>query len=360
MHGGYDNSAMRFFPENAGHISSCLSLNGDEHFIYNWHKKNIEETVMKRVEYSKYGDPEVLSVNEVSKPKLSKGEILVKVMASSMNAIDWKNRQGRFRHVSGLLKPRTKQGFDVAGLVKDTGNGISDIQAGDRVIGQLGNLQGGAFAQYVVLKNNQYCLAPPEISFPELAGIPMAATTAWQALFENANLVSGAHVLINGGSSGVGHYAIQIAKAYGSTVTATCSGKNSKFCRALGADTLIDYQKEDFTNKETQYDIVFDVVNNKSLEQVKHVMKQNAVYIGTTPTPTLLWSVLRSSLTSKKAKFVAVRPNTKALRDICRLTKEGRLKTKIDKKFTLSEIIAAHRYSELSRTCGKVIIQMNE
>jgi NADPH:quinone reductase-like Zn-dependent oxidoreductase len=315
---------------------------------------------VKRVEYFKYGEPEVLRVNEVSKPKPSKGEILVKVMASSINAIDWKNRQGRFRYVSGLLKPRTKQGFDVAGLVEDTGYAISDIQTGDRVIGQLGNLQGGAFAQYVVLKNNQYCLTPPEISFLELAGIPLAATTAWQALFENAHLVSGAHVLINGGSSGVGHYAIQIAKAYGATVTAICSGKNFEFCRALGADTLIDYQKEDFTNKDAQYDIIFDVVNNKSLEQVKHIMKPDAIYIGTTPTPTLLWSILRSSLTSKKAKFVSVRPNTKALRDICRLMEEGRLKTKIDKIFSLSEVIEAHRYSELSRTRGKVIIQINE
>lgn len=315
---------------------------------------------MKQVEYFKYGEPEVLRVNEVSKPKPSKDEILVKVMASSMNAIDWKNRQGRFRHVSGLLKPRTKQGFDIAGLVEDTGYAISDIQTGDRVIGQLGNLQGGAFAQYVALKNNQYCIAPPEISFLQLAGIPMAATTAWQALFENARLVPGAHILINGGSSGVGHYAIQIAKAYGAMVTAICSGKNFEFCRALGADTLIDYQKEDFTNRETQYDIIFDVMNNKSLEQVKQIMKQDAVYIGTTPTPTLLWSILKSSLTSKKSKFVAVKPNTKALTDICRLMKEDKLKTKIDKIFSLSEIIEAHRYSELSRSCGKVIIQMNE
>lgn len=315
---------------------------------------------MKRVEYFKYGGPEVLRVIEVSRPKPSKGEVLVKVMASSINAIDWKNRQGRFRYVSGFVRPRTKQGFDVAGLVEAVGSGISDIQIGDRVIGQLGSFQGGGFAEYVVLKNSQYCLAPPEISFLELAGVPLAATTAWQALFENAHLVSGVHVLINGGSGGVGHYAIQIAKAYGATVTAVCSGKNFEFCRALGADILIDYQKEDFTDKDAEYDIIFDVVNTKSLEHVKQVMKPDAVYIGTIPTKTLLWSILRSSRASKKAKFVSVRPNTKALRDICRLIQEGRLKTKIDKIFSLSEVVEAHRYSELSRTRGKVIIRINE
>lgn len=315
---------------------------------------------MKRVEYFKYGGPDVLQVNEVNKPKLSKDEILVKVMASSMNAIDWKNRQGRFRFVSGWLKPKIKQGFDVAGIVEETGSGISNIQPGDRVVGQISGFRGGAFAEYAILKNNQYCLAPAGISFPELAGIPLAATTAWQALFENAHLVPGAHVLINGGSSGVGHYAIQIAKAYGATVTAICSGKNVEFCRDLGADTLIDYQKEDFKTKETQYDIIFDVVNNQSPHQVKHLMNSNAVYIGTIPTPTLIWGILKNGFTDKKTTFVAVKPSTKALRDICNLMKEDRLKTKIDKIFSLSDIIESHRYSELSRTCGKVIIQIND
>lgn len=158
----------------------------------------------------------------------------------------------------------------------------------------------------------------------------------------------------------MGHYAIQIATVYGAAVTAICSGKNFEFCHALGADVLIDYQKEDFINREAQYDIIFDVVNNQSMERVKRVMKPNAVYIGTTPTPALLWSILKSSFASKKAKFVAGRPNIKALADISRLVEEGKLKTKIDKIFNLSEIIEAHRYSELSQTCGKVIIQISE
>lgn len=313
---------------------------------------------MKRVEYFEYGGPEVVKVVEVDKPRPSKGEILVKVVASSINAVDWKNRQGRFRFMSGLFKPRTKQGFDVAGIVEDTGDDVSDIRIGERVIGQLGNLQGGAFAEYVVLKKKQFYRAPCRFSFHELAGIPMAATTAWQAMFENAHLKSAAHVLVNGASSGVGHYAIQIAKAYGAHVAVVCSGKNFDFCRSLGADTLIDYQNEDFARREARYDIIFDVVNNRSLAQVKHIMNRNAIYIGTTPTVTLLWSVLKTSFGSKNAKFVAVRPNTTALQDIHRLVEEGKLRTKIDRIFELSEIAEAHRYSESSRTCGKVIIHV--
>lgn len=313
---------------------------------------------MKRVEYFEYGGPDVLRVAEVDKPRASKGEILVKVAASSINAVDWKNRHGRFRVMSGLFRPRTRQGFDVAGVVEEAGVGVSDIRVGERVIGQLGNLQGGAFAEYVVLRKNQFCRAPSRRSFHELAGIPMAATTAWQAMFENAHLKSGARVLINGGSSGVGHYAIQIAKAYGADVAAVCSGRNFDFCRSLGADTLIDYRREDFAAKSAQYDIIFDVVNNRSFAQVKQIMNRDGIYVGTTPTATLLWSVLRTGFGSQRAKFVAVRPNPTALLDIRRLVEEGKLLTKIDRIFELSEIRAAHRYGETSRTRGKVIIQV--
>jgi len=274
---------------------------------------------MKRVEYIKYGESDVLSICSVDIPNPSKNEILVKVMASSMNAIDWKNRQGRFRFVTGLLKPKTKQGFDVAGVVHEIGDDISDINVGSKVMGQMGNFDGGAFAQYVILKKNQYIEAPSRISFSELAGVPMAATTAWQALFENAKLSAESNVLINGGSTGVGHYAIQIAKAFGANVTAICSEKNLDFCRSLGADTLIDYNKLDFTKENINYDIIFDIVNNKSLKKVRHIMKNNSVYIGTTPTLTLLWSILISSFSLKKAKFVAVQPSKNALHDITRL-----------------------------------------
>lgn len=314
---------------------------------------------MKKVTYFKYGTPEVLQLIKANIPSPGGNEILVKVISSSLNAIDWKNRQGRFRFVTGWFKPKVQQGFDVSGLVEAIGHNVSDIAVGSRILGQLGNFKGGAFAEYVILRKGEYIKAPDNISFSELAGIPMAATTAWQALHTSANIKANSEVLINGGSSGVGHYAIQIAKAYGANVTAVCSKKNIKFCQSLGADLCIDYAQTDFTKELKKYDIIFDVVNNRNLKEVKNVMKGRSIYIGTTPTLTLLVSILKSRFSKKQSKFVAVNPNTKALNDIVTLVNAGKVKTMIDKVFPIEKIQDANKYSELSRTIGKVIIEVN-
>ncbi len=316
--------------------------------------------IMKKVSYTKYGASNVLKISDVGIPKPAKNEILVKVMASSINAIDWKNRKGRFRILTGFFKPRVEQGFDIAGIVKEVGSGISDIKKGSRILGQLDNFKGGAFAQYTILKKGQFIEAPLKIPFAKLAGLPMAATTAWQALLKNANLRHNSMVLINGGSSGVGHYAIQIAKAYGAKVTAVCSTKNLEFCYSLGADNCIDYTKSDFTKQEIKYDIIFDVVNNKSLKEVRNVLQKNGVYIGTTPTVRLLTGILFSMFTGKKAKFVAVQPDMEALKDILNLMRKKKLDTIIDKTFRIDKIIEAHDYSEQSRTVGKVILLIHD
>jgi len=315
---------------------------------------------MKKVTYSKYGNPTVLEITDVDIPKFKKNEILVKVIASSINAIDWKNRQGRFWFVTGWFKPRVQQGFDIAGIVEKVGSNLSEIKKGSRIIGQLGNLEGGAFAEYARLKNGQFIEAPSEIPFIKLAGLPMAATTAWQALLKNGNLKENSKVLINGGSSGVGHYAIQIARGYGANVTAVCSTRNLKFCRSLGADHCIDYKKMDFTEQNMKYDIIFDVVNNKSLKEVRRVMKKNGVYIGTTPTLRLITDIICTVFSGKKAKFVAVKPDARALKDICNLMSKKKLDTTIDKTFPVEQIIEAHEYSEQSRTAGKVIITIDK
>lgn len=315
---------------------------------------------MKKVSYKKYGNSQVLKINDVDIPVPTKNEILVKVMASSINAIDWKNRKGRFRLVTGLIKPRVQQGFDISGIVEKVGSNISDIHRGSRIIGQLNNFKGGAFAEYAILKKGQYIEAPSKIPFLNLAGLPMAATTAWQALLKNANLKENSMVLINGGSSGVGHYAIQIAKAYGAKVTAVCSTKNLEFCYSLGADYCIDYTKSDFTKQKIKYDIIFDVVNNKSLKNVRNVLQRKGIYIGTTPTLQLLTSILFSMFSGKKAQFVAVQPDIKALKDILNLVLKKKLDTIIDKTFPIDKIVEAHDYSEQSRTVGKVIISMKD
>lgn len=312
---------------------------------------------MRQVTYNKYGEAKNLQIIEVSKPVISKkGEILVKLEYSSLNAIDWKNRKGDFRLVSGLYRPRTKQGFDICGIVVDKASDINEFEINDTVVGQLGNMIGGALSEYVILKKNQIVKVLAELSKEQLGGLAMAGTTAWQALFVNAKLKKGDKVLINGGSSGVGHLAIQIAKAYGAVVTSVSSSRNIDFCKSIGADYTIDYSKTDFSKTNEKYDIIFDVVFNSSLSKVKSILTEQGVYIGTTPTPRMIFNMI----TNKHAQLVAVKPNVKALTDLVRLMREQRLEVKIDKIYKMSEIVEAHEDIEKSRTRGKLIIQINE
>jgi NADPH:quinone reductase-like Zn-dependent oxidoreductase len=312
---------------------------------------------MKQVRYTKYGEADVLKIVDVPKPRIKpKNTILVKVNYSSLNAIDWKNRKGNFRFVSGLIKPRTKQGFDVVGVIVDKSENLTEYKIGDKVIGQLGNFTGGAFSEYVILSANQFIKAPTNIPDEQLGGLGMAGVTAWQALFEKAALKPGDKVLINGGSGGVGHMAIQIAKAYGAEITSVSSKSNFGFCKEMGADYTIDYATEDFTKNNKKFDIIFDVVFNSSYSKVKNILKPNGIYIGTTPSLELIKDILFT----KRAKFVAVQPNKNALNDIARLIINNSLLVKIDKIFNLNEIVEANKYVEKSRTKGKVIIEIDK
>ena len=310
---------------------------------------------MKQIGYSKYGDAEQLKLINVPKPAITgKNQLLVKVLYSSLNAIDWKNRKGEFRLVSGLFGPTTKQGFDVVGYIVDKSSDVKSYNINDKIIGELGNLQGGALSEFVILKPNQLTIAPNNIPDEQLGGLSMAGTTAWQAFFKNTKIKMGDKILINGGSSGVGHLAIQIAKAYGAFVTSVSSTKNLDFCKLLGADKTIDYTQQDFTMQTEKYDVIFDVVFNSSLKNVKKILKPNGVYIGTTPTVRLLYD----AITGKQAKFVSVNPNSEALKDLVRLIENKQLYVHIDKIFGMEEIVEAHKYIEKSRTRGKLIIKI--
>ncbi len=312
---------------------------------------------MKQVVYRNYGDSDVLKVEEVDKPEIGKkNSVLVKVSYSSLNAIDWKNRKGNFRLVSGLFSPKTKQGFDVVGVIEGKSNDVEHFSIGDRIVALLGNRTGGALSEYIVLKTDNIVKIPNEIPPKEVAGIPMAGTTAWLALMKLGGLKKNDKVLINGGSSGVGHLAIQIAKAYGAEVTSVSSTKNLDFCKKLGADFTISYQDENFLELPSTFDIIFDVVFNVSYHQTQHLLSQSGIYIGTTPTANMIKELIRY----KRAKFVAVHPNKEALQDLMDLMHEKKLKVAIDKKFLLSDIVNAHDYIEESRTVGKVIINVED
>jgi NADPH:quinone reductase-like Zn-dependent oxidoreductase len=312
---------------------------------------------MKTVTYNTYGKAEVLKVVDTPRPKLKeKEDIIVKVMYSSLNAIDWKNRKGHMRIFSGLFKPSTRQGFDFAGIILEKGPNVTQFNIGDKVLGQCHNFSGGALSQCISVKPDQLIKAPKGISDLELAGLPMAGTTAWKALVNIGKTKPGMKVLINGGSSGVGHLAIQIAKAKGAHVTSISSTKNLDFCKMLGADELIDYTKNSPLIGNQEFDIIFDVVFNLGYWRSRKILKPNGIYIGTTPTPALLMSMLLS----QRAKFVAVQPDPSILYTLTKLMLEKKVKVHIKKVFLMEEIIQAHQFIESSRTIGKVIVKVPE
>ena len=310
---------------------------------------------MKAIVIRRYGSAEVLQYEEVAQPQIKPNQLLVKVHASSVNPIDWKTRQGMLSLLTVNQFPLIL-GFDVAGEVVAVGSQVTGFQIGDAVYGST-SFPGGAYAEFAPVPENLIAYKPKNLSFEEAATVPLAALTALQALRDQGNIKSSQTVLINGASGGVGMFAVQIAKALGTEVTGVCSSKNLEFVKSLGADRVIDYTKEDFTDNSGQYDIILDAVGKRSLSNCKRVLTPNGIYISTLPTPEVfIQSLLTAFFPGQKAKFVIERPNTEDLVYLKELIETGKMRTVIDRSFPLAELAAAHSYSESERTVGKIAI----
>ncbi|WP_414563658.1 MULTISPECIES: NAD(P)-dependent alcohol dehydrogenase [unclassified Anabaena] len=313
---------------------------------------------MKAVVLRRYGSAEVLRYEDVTQPQIKPDQVLVKVHASSVNPIDWKTRKGMLSLLTGNKFPMIL-GFDVAGEVIAVGSQVTHFQPGDAVYGST-SFPGGAYAEFAAVPENIIAPKPANLSYEEAATVPLAALTALQALRDLGNITSGQTVLINGAAGGVGMFAVQIAKALGTEVTGVCSSKNLEFVKFLGADIVIDYTQQDFTEDNVQYDIIFDAVAKRSLSSCKRVLKPQGIYISTLPTPeVLLQSVLTAFLPGQKAKFVLQKPNTQDLLYMKELIEAGKVRTVIDRSFPLAELAAAHTYSESERAVGKIAIAIH-
>ena len=309
---------------------------------------------MRKVSFDYCGDAKVLQIKEMPLfPITGKNKVLVKTMYSSLNAVDWKYRRGHFRFATQILS--TNLGYDIIGEIVDKSDNLANYRIGDIVLGLLPTLKGGAHSEYVVLSVGQFIVIPSTIDLKELAGLPMAGITAWMALIKKAKIKEGQKVLINGGSSGVGHLAIQLAKIYGAEVTSISSGKNEDFCRSMGADQTIDYQLSKISSLWDKYDVIFDVVSNSSIKEVKPILKPGGVYVDTN----ISFALVRDMLFNSHVKFVYVHPHVEALTELFNYVMAKTLKIHIDKVFKFEEIVEAHQYMERSRTVGKVIIEFD-
>ena len=321
---------------------------------------------MKAIVYTKYGSPDVLYLEEVEKPALNEEKVLVKVHAASINAGDWHLLAAdpfpmRLTGV-GLLKPKnTILGSDIAGCVEAVGRNVKQFRPGDAVFGDIFGLGSGSFAEYVSVPESALALMPSNVSFEEAAAVPLTAVTALQGLRDQGRILPGQKVLINGASGGVGTFAIQIAKAFGAEVTAVCSIRNLEMARSLGADHVIDYTIEDFTQNGKQYDLILAANGYHPLSAYKRALTPQGIYVFTGGSPaqifqSLFLGPLMSKSDGRKMTSVMQKANQKDLLFIRDLLEDGKIRPVIDECYTLSKTAEAFRYFEKGHARGKVVI----
>lgn len=311
---------------------------------------------MKAAIINHYGSPE-FQYTEVEKPQIKPDQMLVRVFATSVNPIDWKIRKGILKILTGNKFPMIL-GFDVSGEVVEVGESVTQFKRGMSIYAHLNQLPGGAYAEYAAVSEKVAAAKPTNMSHEEAAAVPLAAMTALQAFRDEGNLKLGQKVLINGASGGVGTFAVQIAKVLGAEVTAVCGSSNAELVKSLGADRVIDYKQQNFTNDTVKYDMIFDVVGNSSLTQCKNVLQPNGIYVTTQPYPeNYLNSFLTWFTPGQKYKVVLLKSRGSDLAYLKEQIEAGKIRAVIDRTYLLSEMAAAHTYSETQRAVGKIVIR---
>ena len=315
---------------------------------------------MKAILFTEYGSPDVLQFKDVEKPVPADNEVLIKVYAASANPLDWHSMRGApflARVEFGLQKPRDPRlGADVAGRVEAVGKNVTQFQIGDEVFGDIFK---GSFAEYACTSEKLLAAKPVNSSYEAAAAVPVAALTALQGLRDKGQIRSGQKVLINGASGGVGTFAVQIAKSYGTEVTGVCSTRNLDLVRSIGADHVIDYTKEDFTNNGQRYDLIFDTIGNLSVSGCQRALSPNGICaIAGFTTMFHLFQVML--LGGKKVGMMeTAKADKKDLLFIKELIDAGKVVPVIDRTYKLHETAEAIRYLETSRARGKVVITVD-
>lgn len=311
---------------------------------------------MKALIIREFGPPEVLKIENLPVPEPGENEVLVKVVAAAVNPVDYKIRNGSLKFITGKKFPRTLGG-DIAGIVERSFDG-SRFKPGDKVFAML-SFKGGGYAEYVPVPEKSLASIPEGLDYEAAAAIPLAGLTAFQALVYKGQIKAGSRVLINGASGGVGHFAVQIAKAYEAIVVATTSAKNIDFVKSLGAHEVIDYNSTDIRKINQKFDMVFDAVASHSINEFSHVLGKNGIYVSTLPTPGLLLRQSFNFATAKKAYAIMTKTNGKDLEILSSLYLEGKLRPYIEKSFSLEDGAEAHRMIETHRVKGKIVLKIS-
>jgi NADPH:quinone reductase-like Zn-dependent oxidoreductase len=322
---------------------------------------------MKAIVYMKYGSPsDVLELKEVERPVPKDNEVLIKIHSSSVNFANPSQVRGKpfiTRLMgSGLFKPKNNiPGGDLSGVVEAVGKNVTQFKSGDEVFGDLADHGSGAYAEYVSAHERTIAHKPANLSHEESAVATQASVVALQGLRNEGQIKSGQKVLIVGSSGGIGTYAVQLAKYYGTEVTAVCSTGNIELVRSLGADHVIDYTKEDFVRKEQKYDLILATVSYRSIFDYRKALSQTGTYVATGGSMAQIFQpMILGGFMSKKGgqsfKTLTHKTSQDDLTFIKSLFEAGKLKSVIDKRYSLSDIVKALEYYEIGHTRGKIAI----
>jgi len=332
-------------------------------------RKTAAHNPMKAIVHCEYGGPEVLTLADVEKPTPADNQVLVKVRAASVNPLDLTIRGlWLLRPLSGLRKPKdTRVGVDYAGTVEAVGKNVTQFKPGDEVFGG----KNGAIAEYVcVLADRSVVLKPANMTFEQAASVPVAAITALQGLRDKGKIQAGQKVLVNGASGGVGTFAVQIAKSFGTEVTGVCSTHNVDLVRSIGADHVIDYTKEDFTKADQRYDLIYDLVGNHSFSERRRILNQNGICVmagvggaGWHDGIAMrlageLNAYVRSRFVSQKFIAYIAQFNKHDMTLLADLMQSGKITPVIDRTYKLNQTADALRYLEQGHARGKVVINL--
>jgi NADPH:quinone reductase-like Zn-dependent oxidoreductase len=309
---------------------------------------------MKAIRVHNYGGPEVLHFEDAPRPAPGPGEVLIRARAASVNPIDWKIRAGYMMDYVPMPLPFIP-GYDVSGVVEDVGQGVTNFKKGDEVYARADALHGhGAYAEYAIAKETEAALKPKTIDHVHAATIPVAAVTAWRALFDTADLKAGQKVLIHGASGGVGSFAVQLARWKGAYIFGTASAGNLDFLRQLGADQPIDYEKTKFEDVVHDADAVLDTIGGETQKRSWQVLKKGGILVSLVG----LGSEEEAAKHGVRSAAISAQGGSAVLSEIAELVDAGKLKPIVDTVLPLSEARRAHELNESGHSRAKIVLKV--
>jgi NADPH:quinone reductase-like Zn-dependent oxidoreductase len=310
-------------------------------------------STMKAVVLNEYGGPEVLKYQDAPRPEPKDDDILVRVIAAAVNPVDSYVRQGMFAK-RGLDNRPAIIGYDIAGVVEKTGANAKKFKAGDKVYSYLSVMRGGGYAEFAIAKESETAIKPTNINFVEAAAVPLAATTAWQALVDTAKIDKGQTVLIHGGSGGVGSFAIPIAKARGAKVIATASTAHQDLLKQLGVDQAIDYTKTKFEDVAKDVDVVLNCVRADALGRSYGVVKKGGIIVSITDEP----DQTECAKHAIRGSRLGAHPDSKVLEELTKLIEARKMTPIVSQTFPLADASKAHQQIETHHTLGKIVLKL--